>query len=398
MNAFRLFNVLLFVCLLATSGWANNSDLVSTSFQFMSHKISVQYDPGMVFKDDICLKKKCFKRFYQRMAKAPYQVLMQCLEQTRESLQLPDWFFYQMVNKAAAEVIGKKDRLHQGLITWFLFNKMGYDARLAVTKGGDPFIYAFTLEEMSNAAPSFKDGAKHFINLTSIDLQYDTRRIDLYKADFIANEKGKGFQFRLTEAPKMEAEPVEKTIAFDWHDQEFNWMVKADRAYAELLKTYPKLSDVGYATTTISTTLKESLYPQLQTLIEGKTTREALEILVSFTRRSFTLKSDWAVHDDDHPMYAEQLFFSEYSDHEDRCALLYNLIKDLLDLPMVILTHYNNDMTIGVEWAEEADRLFEHKGKQYLICDPTVPARSSKVGAFPNGMTPMTTRVLATFE
>ena len=158
------------------------------------------------------------------------------------------------------------------------------------------------------------------------------------------------------------------------------------------------MSELGYATASISPTLKESLYPQLQSLLEGKSTRESLEILVSFTRQGFAFKSDWAVYDDDHPMYAEQLFFSEYSDHEDRCALLYNLINDLLDLPMLVLTHYNNDMTIGIEWTGDADRTFEHKGKQYLICDPTVPSYSSKIGEFPNGLTPMTARILGTFD
>jgi len=65
MNMTRWFNAFLFLCLFQGSLLANNGELVSTSFQFMSHQITIQYDPGMVFKDDICLKKKCFKRFYQ---------------------------------------------------------------------------------------------------------------------------------------------------------------------------------------------------------------------------------------------------------------------------------------------------------------------------------------------
>lgn len=388
-----------FLCLylFSTALLANSGQILSTSFEFMSQQLTIQYDPAMIVKEDICLKKKCFKNFFNRMKKTPYQTFSEGLDQHRKDLQLNDWLFYKLVNTAVTEIIGKKDRLHQGFTTWFLLNQAGYDARISVTKGGDPFIYTFTNEEMGNI-PSFLDGEKTFVNLTSIDLGFDTRTVELFKSDFIANEKGKGFVFTLSEVPALTSKVVDKKVTFTCHDETHTLDLKVDAGVVEMLKTYPEMSDLGYVTATLSPALKESLYPQLEKMIEGKSKVEALEILVSFTRSAFTYKSDWSVYDQDKPMFAEQLFFNDYSDHEDRCALFYNLVKDLLDLPMLVLTHYNNNMTIGVELDAEADRKFFNKGRSYLICDPTVPSTSSEVGAYPNGLTEMTAKVLGRYK
>ncbi len=397
MKLIKAYSLCLLFSLISANVFAHNGELLSTSFQFMSQQLSIDYDEGMVLKKEVCVRKKCIKRFYERMEESPYQPFLNKLLEHRERLELNDWLFYKLVNAASLEVVGEKNRLHQGYMTWFMLNAAGYDARIALSSEGVPFIYAYAVETMGNV-PSFLDNEKRFVNLTGIDTQVNTRKLDLFQSNFVGNKEGTGFVFTLDKMPSAGGSVVSKTVVFSVNDEEHTFEIEADEGIVEMLRKYPQMSELGYVTTTLSTPLKNSLYPKLKTLIDGKSTQEALEVLVSFTRSAFPYKWDWDVYDDDKSMYAEELFFSEYSDHEDRCALFYHLVKDLLDLPMIVVTHYNNNMTIGVACDGEADRKFEHEGREYLICDPTFPSSSSRIGEFPNGMTPRTSTVIGTYK
>jgi hypothetical protein len=154
---------------------------------------------------------------------------------------------------------------------------------------------------------------------------------------------------------------------------------------------------MGMMNASLSATLDESLRTELGKLMEGKSQREQLEVLASFTRSAFKYKWDWDVYDKEQPMFAEQVFHSKYSDHEDRCALYFYLVKTMLGLPMIVITHYNNNMTLGVVMDEKMKRSFNYKGKNFTICDPTHPTSTGEIGRYPNGMTKNTASVLGEY-
>ena len=378
--------------------FSNTNPTISSSFEFFAQKLNVKYNPDMFDVEDVCIKQKCFKRFYEAMEKKPYKELLKDLQEYQKQLKLNDWLTYKMTKMAVNEILKKsKDELQKGFTTWFLLTEMGYDIRVAVTDQGDPFLYAKT-EEAMGTVPSFTDGDYKFVNLTAVDFKVDTKKIELYKPEFIANRKGKAFQFHFTTAPEIKSKAVDKSVTFTYKDKEYTLNFKVDQTYAEEMANYPRVGAMGFMNAPLSETTQSTLLPELKEMMEGKSNEEALEVLVAFTRTGFKYKSDWNIYDDEHPMFAEEVFMSEYSDHEDRSALLYFLIKETLDLPMIVITHYNYNTTIGVELDGDIKRPYEYKGKNYVICDPMTPTSTSAIGKWPNGMTNNTAKVVGKYR
>ena len=83
-------------------------------------------------------------------------------------------------------------------------------------------------------------------------------------------------------------------------------------------------------------------------------------------------------------MIADEVFHYPYSDCEDRSALFFCLVKEIIDLPMIIVA-FTDHLTIAVALEEEIGDAIRYEGKNYYICDPTGPVNSTDIGAFPSG-------------
>ena len=65
---------------------------------------------------------------------------------------------------------------------------------------------------------------------------------------------------------------------------------------------------------------------------------------------------------------------------------------------MVVISHYNNNTTLGVALDEKMKRPFDYKGKTFTICDPTHPSSSGVIDRYPNGLTSKTASVLGDYK
>ena len=73
-------------------------------------------------------------------------------------------------------------------------------------------------------------------------------------------------------------------------------------------------------------------------LLQDKSDKEKISLLLSLTRKSFPYKNDQVRFRRDFPLTADQLMVSDSSDHEDRCALLYNLFVFEKDVKTIVYT------------------------------------------------------------
>ena len=109
-----------------------------------------------------------------------------------------------------------------------------------------------------------------------------------------------------------------------------------------------------------------------------------LEIITAFTRSAFNYKTDENHFGRSKPMIREEVFYYPYSDCEDRVAVFFGLVKELLNLPMLVIA-FPDHLTIGVALDQPIGPAIRHKGKKYYICDPTGPNNSYEIGRIPKG-------------
>lgn len=349
---------------------------------FYSEQLNFSYDDDMTMRNYIRFEDSYFKKFYFQMKRTPYRSLLQQFQQKKQQLGLNGWLYFKMINKTISTIFHTKSYNHQTLATWFFLAESGYDVRLT-HKRKRIFLQAFTQDEIYEI-PFYKMNRKTFVNLTAIMQPERSFTMEFYLVEFIPQRDGKAISFALDIFPRLSSNIITRTVNFYSKRQQYSLEVELDKTVIDLMRSYPMFDERYYLETPLSHTLYNSLIPQLRKLIKDKPQRDAVQLLLAFTRSAFDYKEDNDYFGKNKPMISDEVLYYAYSDCEDRSALFYNLVKDLLQLPMIIVA-YKDHLTIGVQLYENIGHPLRHRGRKYTICDPTGPINSDKVGLYPKG-------------
>ena len=351
-------------------------------FPFYTENIKIPYAPELVINHRVKLEEEEIVQFYRSMERAPYQSVLSGLRTAKHQYQLNDWLLYELVEKTVDKIFVNKGASYKVLATWFLMSKLHYDTRLAFL-GKTAFLYVKTLDNIYETPMIEEEGSRYF-GLTELQYKRTKRSKAIYLLNFIATPNGKPFSLAFNRLPAIKSDIQQKDFSFQWRDQRYKITAEVDKTLVEIMRKYPIIDESGYIKVPFSNHLKNSLVRQLKTIIEDKPIRLQLEILSSFTRSAFKYKADEAYFGRSKPMIREEVFHYPYSDCEDRSAVFYGLVEELLDLPMLVIA-FSDHLTIAVGLKESIGTPIRHKGKNYYICDPTGPNNSSEIGRPPKG-------------
>lgn len=374
---------------------ASTATISSTNVNFYTESIDLKYDTRMVVDTRICVKGKCLTKYVDKMAESGYEVLLNDLLKEKERLQLNDWLFYDLMRRSVNKIYKQEEEMQRVLTCWWLLSKAGYNTRIAHIFLKDAFLYVQCNDAIYDAPFSTEDDKK-FINLTAV--YHNVKTVGLWfqitKFDNIGGNKS--FNVNLDQLPKIKPTKIKKTLDFKCGGDDFSLDIMVDKNPSELMKSYPRMENQKYIEVPLSQTLYQSLIPQLKTMLDGKSDADKMRALVSLTRSSFKYKWDYDLFDKNKPLIADELFFNEYSDHEDRTALLFCLTKELVQKP-ILLIGYMDYVTIGIALEEEVGQKIPYNGITYYVCDPTMPSNSCEIGKFPNGLRKNTLEVIAEY-
>ena len=375
-----LFCILLFSNLAMASIWEKRIN--QAGFQFYSEDLQVRYDAAM---HDLRLSKVSdltIRFFQQRLGLIDAVPLLEDLVNYRKAFQLNDWLFYDLIRQTVENILVEKTEQERRLIIWHLLDEAGYETRITFTNKAI-FIYVHT-NEMIFDTPMIMDQHKKFINLTSVHSPMLNPGVELEL--FSGNKflSGKTFSFKLDKLPQIKSLPENYDLNFNYGNIGIDLALQLDRNVFEIMKHYPLFDEINYIKIPLSNTLSKSLIPQLTSYTKSMDQLEVLQFLASFTRTGFKYKDDLYHFGKSKPMIGDELFHYPYSDCEDRTALFYNLVKEILGMPMIILA-YDDHLTVAVACDEALGSPILYKGQSYYICDPTGPHNSIEIGSAPKG-------------
>jgi hypothetical protein len=73
------------------------------------------------------------------------------------------------------------------------------------------------------------------------------------------------------------------------------------------------------------------------------------------------------------------------SDCEDRAALFFYLVKEIYNLPMIVLV-YPRHVTVAVKFAKPTGQKIMYQGNTYTVCEPTPQYKDLRIGQLPPGL------------
>ena len=364
------------------------------SVPFYAQPVPVVFDPGMMIDEPRTLTNASLRTLYRQLERRPTQVLLNHLLSAKGRYALNDFLFYKLARNSVESIYRGQSPAAREVTLYKLLVDAGFDARLTF-RGDRVFVNVYTKEELFEV-PIIEADGRPYANISCLEGDCKGRQ-RLYIFNDHPNPRGRSFSFQLRNWPQLAKQPTHKELTFRYHGVDQQLKVTFDKTMVDIMADYPFIHEYCYLETPLSPTLAGSLLPQLVSYMAGMDTQQQLELLASFTRSAFHYKEDREYFGRSKPMVPEEVFGYSFSDCEDRSALFFALVRDLLGLPMAVIA-YDDHLTVAVGSDLIEGDAFHYEGQRYVFCDPTGPRNSSRIGQIPPGYEDKHFNVIGTYN
>ncbi|MDB5126243.1 MAG: hypothetical protein JWQ85_475 [Mucilaginibacter sp.] len=347
---------------------------------FYKDPFLVKVDNSALIDMPQLLNAEIFKKCYAAIDAGKYQPIIDSLLNYKQEHQLNDWLYYQLIRRVAQQISPKE--VNYGRYTfykWFMLNKSGYDARLALSHQKLIF-YVYNNEDISDI-PYFMVDGKQFVCLN----YHDYAKADLntdppIPVNIPVAAATKAFSYRVILMPDFKPEhDIEKQMSFVYEHKTYHFKVKLNTDQEKAFNNYPGVSFETYFNIPLSKETYGSLIPLLKKNMKKMDEKKGVDYLMRFTRYAFLYENDNDNFGKEKRLSPGETLASNYSDCDDRAALFFYLVKELYNLPMIALL-YPTHITMAVEFSKPIGDPIVYKGKTYSLCEPTPQGENLEIG------------------
>ena len=289
-------------------------------------------------------------------------VVAACLR-ARNNHHLPDWGYLRFVEAMAGTFLPNQTN-EARLLTMFVLVQSGYQVRIA-RADGRLYLLVPSSGEIYEYSYMRMGGRKYYVTDKNAKR---AQAFHVFERDFPREQP---FTWHMQQLPTFASARKSRTLqAAQYADARA--MVCIDKGLIEFLNDYPRCNDWNfYALAGLSEGVKESLYPALHRVVDGKAEAEAVEILLNFVQTAFSYQTDQEQFGYERPLFGDETLYYPYSDCEDRAILFSILVRELLGVDVVLL-NYPDHLATAVRLDNDiAGDYLELDGHRYVVCDPT---------------------------
>lgn len=338
------------------------------------------FDKSWLQPAEAPLSQPSIQAFYNGVNNEYYQSIVKTLLAYKEKYHPDDWLFYQLIRKTAQHISPKADDyIRYTLYKWFLLTQSGYDAMLALS--GTRILFYVRCDENIYNIPTRMNNGKQYVCLN----YHDYGNIDFQKekftvADIPGIQSEKVFSYKIKKLPDFNpSDYQEKDLHFTYYDNDYHFKVKLNPQIATLFNNYPTVDYESQLNIPLSKETYQSLIPLLRKNVKGMSTKNGVDYLMRFTRYAFLFETDAKNFGSEKRLSPEQTLLYEQSDCEDRVALFFYLVKEIYNLPMIVLA-YPQHVTIAVQFDKPRGKPIIYNGRKYSLCEPTPQKEDLPIG------------------
>lgn len=364
------------LCQLTVSGQRGESHV----FNFCGDSIRFQFNKSDLIDFPEPLSDTALFDAYLQVQHDSYNSIIEALHQYKQQHNPEDWLYYQLIRRTAQEISPKEENYHRyTFYKWFLMAKSGYDVMLN-TSGNFLLFYIYSKENIYNIPVRMK-GDKQYVCLNYHDyrkIDFENNRFTVFPL-FLPEATG-NFSYKVTRLPDFtENDYVEKDLQFDYNENNYNFRVKLNTQVQKIFANYPVVDYDSYFNIPLSKETNSSLIPVLKKRLKGVGVKSGIEYLMHFTRYAFLFQPDSLAFGGEKRLTAEQTLFSEHSDCEDRASLFFCLVKEIYNLPMIVV-HYPKHVTVAVQFPKPVGKSIDYNGRKFSICEPSPQKQDLAIG------------------
>lgn len=326
------------------------------------------------------LSESAVKEYLQLMESSALQPYLNALLAYKDEYRPDDWLYYQLVRKMAQHISPKEGNYYQyTFYKWWFLSRSGYDARLLIS---DQYLLFYVQsDEAIYNIPSRMAGNKQYVCLNYHD--YGSIDFNRYPFTDVTPQTKKAtqpFSYKVRQLPDFKpADYTEKEVQFSDGLREYSFRIKINPQVKTIFSNYPVVDYDLQFNMPLSRTTYESLIPTLKKHLNGLKRKDGVEFLMRFTRYAFLFKPDAEAFGTEKRLSPEQTLLSDFSDCEDRAALFFFLVKEMYNLPMLVLT-YPNHVTVAVQLDKAYGKTIAYNGMLYTLCEPSPQRIDLRIG------------------
>jgi len=193
-------------------------------------------------------------------------------------------------------------------------------------------------------------------------------------------EAGNSFSYQVSKLPDFKADHYqEKDIQFSFNDINYQFRIKLNPDVKTIFANYPVVDYAAYFNIPLSQETYQSLIPLLKKYTSGMSVKGGVDYLMRFTRYAFMFKPDAENFGAEKRLSPEQTLLYGDSDCEDRAALFFYLVREIYNLPMIVLT-YPQHVTIAIKFDKPVGKPIIYNGEKYSVCEPTPQTADLGIG------------------
>ena len=346
----------------------NKVSMATSDFDFYGTPMKVRWGNAEKFKLNGTSKKDISDAFLELTDKGYTNLVHDCLE-LRKEYKLCDWAYYKMLQNIAEKACGKGTN-EAIFLQGVLLNQSGYQIRFALEDNSklhimsrmDGFPYDRGYLTADGKLFFLMDGCKAK-NLTVCDAAYPGEQM---------------MSLAVAEQPDLKKDLSDKRTVIS-RFVNVSADMQMNKNLMDFYTDYPTSYDgkdmmtrwAYYANTPVSSEVKDEVYPQLKQQIGNAPKLMAANMLLNWVQMGLTYAYDEKVWGHDRAFFAEESLFYPFCDCEDRSILFSHLIRDLLDLD-VVLVYYPGHLYTAVCFNEDVtgDYIMVN-GRKFTVADPT---------------------------
>ena len=291
-----------------------------------------------------------------------------------------DWLTYQLIRKAAHQIISKNnDYLGYTVTKWYLLKKLGFDPLLILTNERT-LLYIKSNDIVYNI-PYRTINGKQYICLNYHDYGYTTQHNGDEKIIHAESGlAGNNFTFNISQLPFLESTNyVDQDLSFEYGQQKEHIKIKINTSLKNYFTNYPVTDYDNQFNIPLSFETKQSLINALKQKVKNLSTKQGVEYIMYFTRYAFIFEKDADFFGREKRLSPEETLLYGKSDCEDRSALFYALIKEIYNMPMIVLS-YPDHVAVAVKLDKPIGKPIVYENELYTLCEPTPQKTDVRLG------------------
>jgi hypothetical protein len=348
-----------------------NKEKNQTSYEvpFFNTQVTLQFDAAKKPALGANINKDAISEFWAALSRSNYEDLLGQVQRDRVQMSLNDWGYVQFLYKISQKVF-PASRNEATLLTWFILAKSGYDSKVGYNNNQ---LYLLLQSETRLYYVSYLVFANDRRRFYGPPLEPGSKSYDgplyTYEGKYPGAEKNIDFAFR--ELPKLKRDAVSRRLQFTYDGKLHELNVRMSKDVVVYFTDYPLVDMKLYFDAPASSEAIESLFPQLRSILQGKTELVAVNMLLRFVQTAFEYKTDPEQFGREKPLLPDEMLFYPYSDCKAHSILFAYLVEHILGLDVVGLDYPGHIATAVLFNTNISGDSVEVRGRRYVICDPT---------------------------